>query len=103
MKNKIPLRDENPKGLHTRYYIQKIVGSVGKEDFFGNSYYEPELEEVGDGSEYFVLRLDDGGSDLKHIEACRKAVLHYAELIKDHLPELSKDLIERYGDKLDWT
>jgi hypothetical protein len=47
------------------------------------------------GFEGFVLRLDEGG-DSKHVEACRKAVLTYAEEIKDYLPQLSKDLFDRY-------
>jgi|SRR5690606_9878114 len=94
----IPSKEQNPKGLHARYYIQKIVGmrKVG-EDFFHQPIIKPELKEVDEGSEYFVMRLDEGGSDPRHIQACRKAVLHYAELIKDHLPDLSRDLIERYG------
>ena len=72
---------ENPKGLHQKYHIQKI-------GYFG---YEP----LDDGFEGFVLRLDKGG-DPKHVEACRKAVLKYAEEIKDYLPELSKDLVDKY-------
>ncbi|MCK5614170.1 hypothetical protein KAR91_70550 [Candidatus Pacearchaeota archaeon] len=98
----IPTKEENPKGLHAKYYIQKIVGIKRVGD---NLLYFPdfefELKEVDDGSEYFVMRLDDGGSDPIHIQACRNAVLHYAEEIKDHLPELSKDLIERYGKTIE--
>ena len=96
--SKIPTKEENPNGLHAKYYIQKVKKiELEGEDFFGNPIYKPELEEVEKGSEYFVLRLDDGGGDPKHIEACRKAVLVYAEQIKDHIPQLSEDLIERYG------
>jgi hypothetical protein len=76
----IPTQSENPTGLHQRYVIEKTNG-----------------EPVDARAEYFILRLDDYGNDPKHIEACRKAVLFYAQEIKDHLPKLSKDLIERYS------
>ena len=76
----LPSKDENPNGLHKRYIISKADG-----------------EPVDDNAEYFVLRLDDGGSDPKHIAACRKAIITYAMEIKDHLPELSKDLYDRYS------
>ena len=79
MKN-IPTITENPKGLHRKYIISKMNG-----------------DPVDENAEYFVLRLDENGGDSKHIEACRKAIITYAESIQDHLPELSKDLIERYG------
>lgn len=85
--------DNKDKGLLPKYYIQKIAGV--EEDFFGNPKYK--TEEVATGSEFFVLRLDDLQKDKVHKEACTKAVLLYAELIKDHLPQLSKDLIEKYG------
>lgn len=78
--SKIPTPDENPTGLHQRYFISKASG-----------------EPLDEGAEYFVLRLDRGGDDQKHIQACRQAVLTYATAIQDHLPELSLDLIERYG------
>ena len=73
---------ENPKGLHQKHHIQKINSSG--------------LEPLDEGFEGFVLRLDKGG-DPKHVEACRKAILTYAEEIKDYLPELSKDLFDRYN------
>ena len=73
---------ENPKGLHQKYHIQKINSSG--------------LEPIDEGFEGFVLRLDKGG-DPKHVEACRKAILTYAEEVKDYLPELSKDLFDRYN------
>lgn len=55
-------------------------------------------QKPNENEEYFVLRLDNNASDKVHVEACRKAVLFYANEIKDHLPELSKDLIQRYGN-----
>lgn len=75
------LKKENPNGLHIKYNIQKVSG-----------------EPIDDGAEYFVLRLDKGGDDPIHIQACREAILVYANKIKSHLPELSKDLIEKYHD-----
>ena len=78
--NEIKTRQENPKGLHLRYIITKSNGKP-----------------VDPNAEYFVLRVDENGSDPKHIAACRVAVLKYAEEIKDHLPKLSQDLINRYS------
>lgn len=89
----IPTRNENPKGLHQKYVIRKVTG-------IDSITRKLKTKPVDEGSEYFVLRLDSGGSDKNHINACRKAVCHYAELIKDHLPELSKDLIERYSGEV---
>jgi len=76
----IKTQEENPKGLHQRYIVSKPSGKP-----------------IDPNAEYFVLRVDKNGSDPKHRAACRKAVLSYARAIRDHLPELSKDLIERYG------
>lgn len=41
-------------GLYDKYNITKTNG-----------------EPIDENSEYFVLRLDDGGSDKIHIEACK--------------------------------
>lgn len=76
--NTIPTQKENPTGLHQRYIVHKVNG---KTDL---------------NAEYFVLRLDDGGSDPKHIEACRIAVNAYASAIEPHIPGLAKDLKKRY-------
>lgn len=92
--SKIPTRSENPKGLHQRYFVAKWIPGLEKHPTWP---LERILQPIDKGSEYFVLRLDDGGKDPVHIAACRKAVLCYAEEIKYHLPELSKDLIERYS------
>ncbi|MBC7947195.1 MAG: hypothetical protein H7Y42_04895 [Chitinophagaceae bacterium] len=81
--NKIPTREKNPSGLHQRYYIQKVGD-------FGHPI------PIDTGSEYFVLRLDEGGKDPIHINACRIAVNAYANAIEHHLPDLAKDLRERY-------
>lgn len=93
MKNLLPTIYDNPKGLHQKYVIRKVVG-IKNEGFLEPK--RPITKAVDPNAEYFVLRLDDNCKDKKHVEACRKAVLHYAELIKDHLPELSKDLIKKY-------
>jgi hypothetical protein len=86
---------ENPNGLHQKYLIQKIVHTPDslESKVYGNEW---SVLPVDSGFEGFVLRLDKGG-DPKHVEACRKAILIYAEEIKDYLPELSKDLIEKYS------
>ena len=68
------------KGLYNRYNITKTNG-----------------QEVDENAEYFVLRLDDGGKDPIHIEACREAIRRYAYKIRNHLPQLSIDLFEKYG------
>jgi hypothetical protein len=86
--SKLPTQLENPKGLHQRYYIRKFV------EVEGSRY--PGTLEVDPNAEYFVLRLDTGGSDPEHIKACRIAVHAYADAIEHHLPELAKDLRERY-------
>lgn len=78
----LPTQKQNPDGLYQKYIISKANGNP-----------------VDENAEYFILRLDEGGNDKKHIEACRKAVLTYANEIKEHLPKLSEDLITRYGKK----
>lgn len=92
----IPTQDENPKGLHLRYFIQKVIGADRHEDFFGNVYYTPKVKDIDKDAEYFVMRLDEGGSDLEHIKACRIGVHAYASAIEQHLPDLANDLRERY-------
>ena len=70
------------KGLYKKYNIYKNDGRPVDRD-----------------AEYFVLRLDSLGNDPIHVEASRKAVLVYADEIKDYLPELSNELKEKYGTK----
>ncbi|MFW6272247.1 MAG: hypothetical protein ACOC2U_00490 [bacterium] len=76
------MRNDDNDGLYNKYIIKKTNGKP-----------------IDPNSDYFVLRLDDGCKDKKHLEASRKALLTYAEEIKDHLPKLSKDLIEKYDLK----
>lgn len=92
----IPTKEQNPKGLHAKYQIKKIVGWKN----IGSSIngIKPVTKPVEHGSEYFVLRLDNGGSDSNHINACRKAVLTYANEIEQYIPDLAKDLRERYSN-----
>jgi hypothetical protein len=93
----LPTQSKNPKGLHQRYYVAKIIDwqYIG-DNFLGSPMYKPVLEDVDDEAEYFVMRVDEGGSDLKHIAACRIGVHAYANAIEAHLPDLAKDLRERY-------
>jgi hypothetical protein len=49
-------------------------------------------------AQYFVLRLDyHDGCDEKHIDACRVAAMHYAVWVRNHLPQLSADLLSIVG------
>lgn len=45
---------------------------------------------------YFILKLEGEGDQI-HIGTCRKAVLKYADEIESHIPQLAKDLHERYS------
>ncbi len=70
-----PTREQNPLGFHTHYQIRHADGTPVDAD-----------------AVYFVMRLDDGGKDKKHVEACRDGILKYADKIKDHLPVLASEL-----------
>lgn len=86
---------EKPKGLDQKYIIRKMVG-LKRED--GSFLHENFIsKEVDADAEYFVLRLDKNASDLKHVAACRIGIYAYANAIKDHIPVLAKDVIERYA------
>jgi len=92
---KIPTQLENTKGLHQRYKITKLV----KDKMYPDLVTETEAifeRPVDQDAEYFVMRLDTGGSDIEHIKACRIGVHAYADAIEHHLPELAKDIRERY-------
>lgn len=91
----IPTQKENPNGLHQRYQIRKVVKI--EPEFMGLPLKEQwTTAPVDDDAEYFVLRLDTGGSDINHIKACRIAIHAYADAIESHIPGLAKDLCERY-------
>lgn len=100
MEKKIPTQLENPTGLHQRYLIKKLVKERMILTYVDGepSLYEDVIVErqTDPGSEYFVMRLDEGGKDPEHIKACRIGVNAYADAIQRHLPELAKDLKERY-------
>lgn len=74
----IPTREQNPNGLHQRYIVAKTRGKLDEK------------------AEYFVLRLDNNGNDPNHIKACRRAIAVYAHEISEHIPQLAKDLQQRY-------
>ena len=76
----IPTKEENPNGLHLKYYITKVDGTP-----------------VDPDAEYFLLRLDEKSTDLRHVNACRQAVCTYANAIQEFFPELAKDLLNRYS------
>lgn len=102
MKKVIPSQLVNPSGLHEKYFIQKIV-KVKNEHFNPshkisdlNEPYRLERRNVDSDAEYFVLRLDRYGSDLNHISACRIGIHAYADAIESSIPQLAKDLRERY-------
>lgn len=76
---RMPTKEENPDGLHGRYVISKADGSP-----------------VDPDAVYFVLRLDSGGSDHKHVAACRAALEAYGDKLDEleHLPELKSDVYQ---------
>lgn len=90
--NTIPTKEENPKGLHQRYFVAKWIQGIDRSKY----QLEDCILPVDVNAEYFVMRLDTGGSDLKHIEACRIGINAYADAIYPHLPELAIDLKNRY-------
>lgn len=47
---------------------------------------------IDPNAEYFVLRLDNHGKDIRFARACRKAALTLSDEIKDYMPQLSEDL-----------
>lgn len=88
----IPTQSENPNGFHAKYLIKKITGWRESKPFI----YKPVTKPVDKGSEYFVMRLDEGGSDRNHTKACRIGIHAYADAIEPFIPQLAKDLRERY-------
>lgn len=80
----LPTQKQNPEGLHQRYRINKIRA-------------DGTTKPVDKDADYFVLRLDEKCKDKKHIKACRQALLVYAIMIEEHLPQLSKEILQKYG------
>lgn len=66
------------KGLYGKYIITRADGKP----------IDPE-------NEYFVLKIE-GKGDKEHIEACRRAILVYADEIEEHLPELANDIYNKF-------
>lgn len=69
---------ENQKGLYGKYIISRADGTP-----------------IDPDDEYFVLKVA-GKGDRRHIEACRSAIIEYADEIADYLPDLSQSILERY-------
>lgn len=86
-------KEENPKGLHMRYLIKKIIGWTEA----GRKTAIPITKDTDPNAEYFVLRLDEHDKDPNHIRACRIGAKAYADAIQPFIPELAKDLYERYN------
>lgn len=80
MAKPLPSRKNNPNGLHTKYIITKA-----------------DCTPTDPRAEYFVLRLDTYCEDPCHADACRKAVLTYANEIETHKPKLAYDIRKRWG------
>lgn len=92
---------ENPNGLHQKYRIQKIVPveKIANKGLYGKRSHdriETKLVDVDKNAEYFVLRLDLGGSDINHIKASRIGIHAYADAVEASIPQLAADLRERY-------
>lgn len=86
-------KDGNPNGLYLKYIIRKVVGWKPTTFGFGE---KPITKAVDKDAEYFVLRLDHSTKDKEHLKACRIGLHAYADAIENHLPQLAKDLKERY-------
>ncbi|MBC7866256.1 MAG: hypothetical protein H7X88_01870 [Gloeobacteraceae cyanobacterium ES-bin-316] len=91
----IPTQFENPTGFHQRYSIKKLVKKTYAKGLLLETDYIAS-EDIAPNAEYFVMRLDTGGSDIKHITACRIGIHAYADAIYPHLPDLAIDLKTRY-------
>lgn len=83
--NIIPLKADNPDGLHLKYFISKVNGKP-----------------VDEEAEYFVLRLDppkitDSEETKAHRAACKSAVIKFAQEILKTNSKLCIDLLNRYS------
>lgn len=78
---RIPTKAENPGGLHQRYVVTRADGTPP----------DPRAR-------YFVLRLDNAGSDANHIAACRAAARAYAAHVQasevTHLQGVANGLLD---------
>lgn len=104
-------RVDNPEGLHRRYEILKIVRVEAYVDkkWIDVSLFDKDSESLLEGkkqrevkepvspeSQYFTLRLDTEGDDLRHIIASRIGLNAYADAIKDHIPKLADDIKSQF-------
>jgi hypothetical protein len=98
-------RLQNPMGLNQRYVVRKIELSLNpnfspshkvSQVINNHDQYLPIIAPVNKDAHYFILRLDEMQSDPYHLAACRIAVRAYARSIKFHLPELAKDIFDKY-------
>jgi hypothetical protein len=72
-----PSPEDKRDGLKSKYQIAHADGTP-----------------VDPNAQYFVLRLDyHTDCDDVHVGACRMAARTYADIVADHLPALSKDLL----------
>ena len=94
--------DAIPEEVHKVGLIYKgkskwvSIGNVSEDKIPNGSPIRAVTKKVDEGSEYFVLRLDTGGSDIEHIKACRIGIHAYADAIEHHFPDLANDLRTRY-------
>jgi hypothetical protein len=74
--------EEKNSGLYDKFTIYYKNGSIVPEN------------------DYFVLTLNHTeNTDSNHVNACRKAMLTYANEIQSSNPQLSKDIMDRYSDQ----
>lgn len=78
---------QNPNGLHARFVVKKLVI---------NDKGRIVQKAIPKDYDYFVLRLDLNGKDFDHIRACRIAINAYADMIEYSLPQLAKEIREKY-------
>lgn len=83
MSDRLPSKDENPKGLHRRYRVLKEDGTTAT-------------------GTYLVLRIDNDGDDQEWQAACRQAAYKLVKEIQDrrikHLQKFANELHELVTD-----
>ena len=79
-----PTDEDRKAGFKTKYIVTHADGTPTDVD-----------------AEYFVLRLDyHNNCDVAHVEACRQAILNYADHIRNHLPILAGAIKVRYASEI---
>lgn len=74
------IQEENLDGLYQKYIISRTDGLP-----------------IPNNNEYFILKLKGEGQP-NHLEACKKAVLAYADSIESTLPQLAEDLRQKVNN-----